>query len=128
MQDYSQLEVATLAEEVAISTYQLTAGFPVEERYGLQAQMRRSAVSIGSNIAEGAGRTTDGDFRRFLGVAMGSANELHFQARLAARLGLCEDEASVRLQQDVERVKKATTGLIRYLTSQMGDRRLTSDV
>ena len=119
MQDYSKLEIALLAENVAVATYRRTSTFPADEKFGLTQQMRRSAVSIGSNIAEGAGRISDGDFRRFLSMAMGSANELHYQTRLTSRLGLCREEESVRLHDEIERVKKATAGLIRYLNTQI---------
>ena len=117
MQNYQQLEIAQLAENVAVQTYRMTATFPADERFGLTQQMRRAAVSIGSNIAEGAGRLSDGDFRRFLGMATGSASELLYQARLAARLGMCTPEQSARLVVETERVKKATAGLIRYLAT-----------
>lgn len=115
MQDYRRLVVSALAEDVAVETYRVTSTFPPSERYELARQMRRAAVSIGSNIAEGAGQRTDGDFRRLLGIAMGSASELHFQARLAARLGLCGNEDSMGLQESIENAKKAIAGLIRYL-------------
>jgi four helix bundle protein len=75
MSDYRNLDVWKLAHAVALETYRLTARLPTYERFGLVSQARRSAVSIALNIAEGAGRDSDRDLRRFLGIATGSANE-----------------------------------------------------
>ena len=72
-------------------TYALTKRLPADERYGLYAQMRRAAVSIGSNITEGCGRSSDAQFLHFLQIAMGSACELEHQARLIQRLQLAVD-------------------------------------
>jgi len=80
------------AKELATATYRLTADFPHHEVYGLTAQMRRAAVSIPSNIAEGQGRSTAGEFRNFLGNARGSLLELETQTEIAAELGFVECE------------------------------------
>lgn len=77
-----------LTEEI----YKLSNEFPTEEKYGLTQQIRKSAVSIPSNIAEGAGRNTDGEFKNFLGIASGSSNELYTQLLLAHRLNLVAKE------------------------------------
>jgi four helix bundle protein len=68
--------------------YRAIQGFPREELYGLSSQMRRSAVSVPSNIAEGQGRMTTGEFRQFLGVARGSNFELQTQIEIARRLSM----------------------------------------
>ena len=70
--------------------YRLTKGFPREELYGLASQIRRSAVSIPSNIAEGQGRLGTGEFRQFLGIARGSNCELLTQLEIADMLGYCD--------------------------------------
>ena len=67
-------------------TYEVTRGFPVDERFGLVSQMRRAAVSVGSNIAEGCSRSTDRAFASFIDIALGSVMELDYQARIALRL------------------------------------------
>lgn len=77
---------------VAEATYRVTREFPPDERWGLVSQMRRAAVSIGSNIAEGCGRSTNPQFVAFLQIAMGSASELEYQARLSLRLNLSSGE------------------------------------
>lgn len=74
------------AVEMTVSTYRLTEKFPGSEMYGLISQMRRAAVSVASNIAEGRGRLTDGEFRQFLGNAQGSNCELQTQLEVARRL------------------------------------------
>ena len=69
MQDPSNLRVSALVEKVAVEVYRLTRTFPIEERFGLVQQMRRAAVTIGSDIAEGCGRSGPRDFTRFLDAA-----------------------------------------------------------
>lgn len=76
--------------ELASLTYRVTSNFPASERFGLTAQMRRAAVSIPSNIAEGAARQGRREYLRFLGIARGSIAELGTQCKLAARLGFLE--------------------------------------
>lgn len=71
--------------DLAEFTYSLTGDFPSEEKFGLTCQMRRAAISIPSNIAEGAGRKTNGEFKQFMGVAIGSLFELETQLQLAVR-------------------------------------------
>ena len=72
--------------------YKLTTSFPDEEKFGITTQMRRSAVSIPSNIAEGAGRNSKKEFKNFLGIANGSLNELFTQLELSNRLGFSEED------------------------------------
>jgi len=85
-QPFQNLTVWQRAMELTISIYDLTCSFSAEERYGLTSQLRRASVSIASNIAEGRGRLTDGEFRQFLGIAQGSTYEVQTQLLLARQL------------------------------------------
>jgi four helix bundle protein len=76
VQSYRDLQVWQRAMQLTVSVYRLTQGFPREEMHGLTSQLRRAAVSIPSNIAEGQGRNSTGEFRNFLGIARGSNCEL----------------------------------------------------
>jgi len=87
IRDYRDLRVWTAAMDLAQDVYLVSAGFPRAERFGLTAQMRRAAVSVASNIAEGQARGSSADFLRFLAIAAGSLAELRTQLLLAARLG-----------------------------------------
>ena len=106
MQDYERLEVWQLAHLVTLEVYRLTRRYPSNERFGLVAQMRRSAVSIPSNIAEGAGRMSSGEFGHFLNIAFGSASELHYQVRLSSDLGYLADADGEGLRARVESVRR----------------------
>ena len=93
MQSAKNLRVYHAAEELAVEVYAVVKLLPVDERFALGQQLRRSAVSVGSNIAEGCGRDSDAELLRFLRIALGSATELEFQLRLAIRLGLLDAAA-----------------------------------
>jgi four helix bundle protein len=85
-QSYRDLVAWNKAMELVMEVYRLTQGFPKEEIFGLMSQLRRSAVSIPSNIAEGQGRLSKGEFRNFLGNARGSLSELETQVLIAEKL------------------------------------------
>ena len=87
VQSFRDLVVWQRAMQLTVAVYRLTQGFPREEVYGLTSQIRRSAVSVPSNIAEGQGRLGTGEFRQFLGVARGSNCELLTQLEIAQSLG-----------------------------------------
>ncbi|MBK9175852.1 MAG: four helix bundle protein [Flavobacteriales bacterium] len=87
MHDFMKLRVWNDAVELVTDVYKATEKFPKDERFGLTSQLRRCAVSIPSNISEGAGRKTNGEFRQFLGIATGSSCELHTQLIIANKLG-----------------------------------------
>jgi four helix bundle protein len=102
--------------QLASEVYELTAIFPVEERYGLVAQMRRAAVSIPSNIAEGAARHGAAEFRNFLNIAQGSLSELDTQLELVRALGFVRQVDLSSLNDLMTRVDKMLTMLIRKLS------------
>jgi four helix bundle protein len=115
MGNYRDLEAWKASQSLAVITYRLTSHFPSAERFGLTAQMRRAAVSIVSNIAEGAGRGTDAQLANFLRIARGSLRELESQGLLSIELGLCTAEAMADLLDANERVGKLLHGLIRAI-------------
>jgi four helix bundle protein len=94
MRDHTKLRAFELADELALCIYQLTRPFSREEQFGLAAQMRRAAVSIASNIAEGCARQSEVEYCRFLDIAFGSGRELEYQVTLATRLGFMIHQAS----------------------------------
>jgi len=87
VQSFRDLLVWQKAIQLSVAIYRLTQGFPREELYGLTSQIRRSAVSVPSNIAEGHGRLGTGEYRHFLGIARGSNFELQTQIEIARALG-----------------------------------------
>ena len=106
---HEQLDAWKFSMELAKAVYQMTATFPAEERYGLSQQMRRAAVSIPSNIAEGAGRNGPKEYLHFIGVARGSLAELETQMQLAVMLGFTTaDHAALEF---ADRAGKLLTGL-----------------
>jgi four helix bundle protein len=91
----------------------MTKSFPDDEKFGLTSQIRRSAVSIPSNIAEGSARNTDKDFMRFLHISLASAAELHTQLIIANNLSYLKDQEFQNSSQDLESVSRMISGLIR---------------
>ena len=87
MRDHRKLRAFELADRMALMAYRSTARFPVEERFGLAQQIRKSAVSIPSNIVEGCARKGQADYLRFLDIAFASSRELAYQLSIAIRLG-----------------------------------------
>ncbi len=111
--DHKNLNVWKQSVDFVVDIYRVTASFPKEEIFGLTSQMRRSAVSIPSNIAEGAARKGDAETIQFLYIALGSASELETQLVISNRLGFVVD-VSDQLKILTE-VKQQLLGLIRYL-------------
>ncbi|CAG0926399.1 hypothetical protein TFLX_00054 [Thermoflexales bacterium] len=118
MKDFRELKIWEKAHHLTLAIYHTTAAFPSEERYGLTSQMRRSAASIPTNIAEGCGRGSDDDFRRFLQIAMGSASELEYQLILAHDLGYLASADHERLSTAVIEVKRMLASLITKIKSE----------
>jgi four helix bundle protein len=87
VQSFRDLIVWQRSMQLTVAIYRLTQNFPHEEMYGLSSQIRRAAVSVPSNIAEGQGRQSTGEFRQFLGIARGSNSELQTQLEIARALG-----------------------------------------
>jgi four helix bundle protein len=100
-----KLQVWDKAVDLGIEVYKMTRNFPMEEKFGLTSQMRRCSVSIASNIAEGAGRNSNGEFVHFLGIADGSANELETQDVIARRLNYLVEKDFLNVQANIEVIK-----------------------
>ncbi|MCC2545853.1 four helix bundle protein [Hymenobacter sp. BT175] len=115
MHDYRKLRVWHDAVELAVEVYQLTRSLPAEEKFNLVSQMNRAAVSVGSNIGEGAGRATNGEFIQFLGFASGSCSELITQAVIAERLDFGTMELRTAVTQRATSVQKMIFTFIKTL-------------
>jgi four helix bundle protein len=112
---FRELKVWQVAIELSLTIYELTADFPKHEIYGITSQMRRAAVSIASNIAEGSARGTRRDFRQFVLIAKGSTCELQTQLLIAQRLGYANLERFSDAEQQVQNVAQMLSGLSKYL-------------
>jgi len=112
---YRELTAWQKAMDLAVAVYEQTRTFPREEAYGLTSQLRRAAVSVPSNIAEGQGRHTTKDFIRFLGVARGSLQEAQTQVILAKRLGYISEVQEARLLDQCAGVARLLYGLTNAL-------------
>jgi four helix bundle protein len=115
MRDFHELKVWQKAHRCALEIYRKTQSFPAEERFGLTIQLRRAAVSVASNIAEGCGRDGERDFARFLSIAAGSASEVEYQLLLARDLGYLTDEIHGQLDARINEVKRMLNSFIRTL-------------
>ena len=113
--------------ELVIETYRLTESFPAKETYGLTNQIRRAAVSVPSNIAEGAARQTRKEFVNYLHMAQGSLSELDTQLEIAKRLGYLKEKDWITLDAEAERIDKMISGLIRHQKSAYASRLTPSD-
>ena len=116
-QDYHDLIVWQKAINLTVRVYRLTQSFPKAELYGLTSQMRRAAVSVASNIAEGRGRLNAAEFRQFLGLAQGSLFELRTQLLVAKELRLGSASVIEDADQLSEEVSKMLRTFIERLTS-----------
>ena len=108
---HKKLDVWSLSMELARSVYRLTAGYPSEERFGLVSQMRRAAVSIPSNLAEGAARSSNNEFRNFLSIARSSLSELDTQLDLSHQLGFITGQSRSEIDTLLTRADKMLYGL-----------------
>ena len=117
MKDFKKLKVWQKAHRLTLDVYQASATFPREELYGLTSQIRRSCLSIPSNIAEGCGRVSDTDFARFLQISMGSSSEVEYLLILSRDLQILTSDYYERLSQDVIQIKRMLTSLIKTLRS-----------
>jgi four helix bundle protein len=115
VKDFRELKVWEKAHRLALSVYRSTNDFPAREQYGLTSQLRRSAVSIPTNIAEGCGRNGDAEFARFLDIAFGSASELEYLVQLCRDLELLKQESAGQFHPDIVEVKRMLSSLLQKL-------------
>jgi four helix bundle protein len=115
LKDFRDLKVWAKAHVLTLDIYGATATFPREELFGLTSQMRRCSVSIGANIAEGAGKRGNSEFQRFLQIAAGSASELDYHLLLARDLGFLTEASHQKVATDLPHVRKMLTSLIQKI-------------
>jgi len=115
MTSHKDLKVWQKGIELVKSIYEITQSFPSNEQFGLVSQMRRAAVSIPSNIAEGCGRNSDKELIHFLYIALGSASELETQIIISQELSLLQPEKSEQMQSLIFEIIKMTSSLIKSI-------------
>ena len=106
MHNIKELKIWQKAIDLAVRVYEISSKFPADERFGLVSQTRRCAVSVPSNISEGAGRNTKGEFRQFLGIANGSSYELQTQMIIAEKLGFINQMDCEHLLDNIDELQK----------------------
>ena len=117
MKNYTELEVWIYGRKLVKAVYQLTSKFPSNEVFGLTSQIKRCAVSVPSNIAEGLGRQTTKDTTHFLYISRGSLYELETQLFLALDLGFISEDQLNKITIDITSTKKLLNGFINYYKS-----------
>ena len=115
LKNYKELKVWQKSYQLCLKVYKITKGFPKEEVYGLTSQIRRAAVSVPSNIAEGYGRKTTPEYIRSLYIAYGSNCELETQVLLSYDLGYIKDENMKKIQEEIGEVERMLKALIKSL-------------
>ena len=106
MRSYKELEVWKKSIQIVVDVYRLTAAYPPDERFGLVSQLRRAAVSVPTNIAEGYGRATRGEYLNQLSVARGSLNEVETLCIVSALVGMTTEQAITGVEAEVDRAQR----------------------
>lgn len=119
MRPHEQLDVWKKAMDLVISVYRSTEAFPKEERFGLTSQIRRAAVSVPANIAEGAARHSSKEFAHFLSNAQGSASELETELLIARRLGFLNETVYRELRAALDSIGRMMIGLTKHLRQKL---------
>lgn len=115
MRDFKTLRVWQQSHALTLQVYRMTNAFPKHEQYGLVSQIQRACVSIPANIAEGCGRDSDNELRRFCQIAMGSASEVEYYLLLTHDLKLITDETYNTLNKELITIKKMLNTFIQRL-------------
>ena len=117
---YNKLQVYEKSYKAALGVYRMTQGFPKEEIYGITSQMRRAAVSISLNIAEGyAKRASQEEFKRFLGMSLGSSDEVQVLLEFAKDLQYIKEEQYIKAKATYQEISKMLTGMISKIKSEI---------
>jgi four helix bundle protein len=116
MEDFKDLRVWQKAYELTLTVYRKSGAFPKEEMYGLTSQLRRATMSIGANIAEGCGRRSDPEMRRFLQIARGSANEVECHLLIARDLRFLPQDDCKNLEEMVLEIQRMLASLVQRLS------------
>jgi four helix bundle protein len=117
MKNFRDLNVWHKAHALTLAAYKETTGFPRDEVYGLTSQIRRCAVSVAANVAEGCGKRGNAEFQRFLNIATGSASELEYHFLLARDLGFLAESEYKNLSDGVIEVKRMLAALFRKVAA-----------
>jgi|CXWL01.1.fsa_nt_gi four helix bundle protein len=119
MRPHEQLDVWKKSVDFTVEVYKVTESFPKDERFGLISQIRRAAVSIAANIAEGAGRRSDKEFLNFLSMSQGSASEVETELLIAFRLGYISEEIFQALIQKTDEIGRMISGLCSHIKTRL---------
>ena len=122
MRNYRELQVWNKSHPLTIELYRVSQRFPREEIYGVMSQLRRAAVSIGANLAEGCGRRTSAELARFVRIAMGSASELDYHLLLSRDLGFMSGDDFDRTATALTEVRKMLTSFLASIEEQIESR------
>lgn len=124
MHKLEELKIWNKAIDLTVDVYNATASFPSDERFGLTSQSRRAAVSIPSNIAEGAGRNSMKEFNNFLGIANGSCYELQTHLIVASKLGILDVDLLKPLLEQIDELQKMTYGFQQMLNKKINIKKI----
>lgn len=117
MKNYRELKVWERAHQFVLRVYKITQNYPKEELYGITSQLRRAVVSVPNNIAEGCGRNSDAELRRFSEIAYGSASETDYLLLLSRDLGFLQTEDYNELIHELDEIRRMLNGFIQKLTA-----------
>ena len=119
MRNYRDLQVWSKAYALTLELYRVSRAFPKEELYGLTSQIRRAALSIGANLAEGCGRRTNAEMARFVRIALGSASELDHHLLLCRDLSFLENEKYRSLARELTEIRKMLSSLLNSIENEL---------
>ena len=127
MRNYRELEVWQKSHKLTLDLYRISRSFPKEETYGLTSQLRRAAVSVGANLAEGCGRRTSPELARFVRIAMGSASELDYHLLLCRDFDFVTESQYERSVAELTRVRKMLSALLASIEAKLGEQAYAGD-